>query len=337
MLEINGSDGGGQVLRSALSLSMVTGRAFRMVQIRGGRKKPGLMRQHLTCVRAAAEVSGAQVSGAEMGSQELYFEPGEVQAGEYSFKIGSAGSTTLVFQTLLPALMLAEGMSVLRVRGGTHNPLAPSADYIAKVFLPAVRKLGVSAVLECERVGFAPAGGGEIVARVEPSVLVGASFCERGALLRRELSAMVANLSGEIMRREVNHAAKRLAWESYDSSLDQVKLVDGAGNCFAVHLDYEHVSERFTDYGAYGLSAERVAGRVVKQVREFLKVPEAAFGEHLADQVLLPMALAGTGSFTTAKMTNHLRTNMRVIQQFLDVKISVEGDETGLWTFVIGR
>ena len=198
MIEINGKEGGGQVLRSALSLSMVTGQAFRMTNIRGGRRKPGLMRQHLTCTKASAEISRARTVGAELGSTELEFVPGAVQAGEYNFAIGSAGSTTLVFQTLLPALMLAEKSSSLRIEGGTHNPLAPSADYLTKVFLPAAKKLGASAEVDCDRVGFAPAGGGVLVADITPSKLMEGNFLERGVLVRRELSAMVANLSGEI-------------------------------------------------------------------------------------------------------------------------------------------
>lgn len=323
MLEIDGKDGGGQVLRSALSLSMVTGKPFRMVNIRGERKKPGLMRQHLTCVQAAVEVSGAAVDGAELGSTELVFAPQEVRAGDYTFSIGTAGSTTLVFQTLLPALMSADGVSEVKINGGTHNPLAPSADYITEVFLPVVRKLGVEAELVCDKVGFAPAGGGSITATICPSSLHGVEFLDKGALVGRTLTAAVANLSGEIMTREVQHAAKRLGWSEYQEELKQIKGVAGAGNYFAVHLDYEHVSERFTEYGVHGLSAERVAGRVVRDVKEYQKQPDAVLGEHLADQVLLPMALAGAGSFTTGKMMNHLRTNMEVIQQFLDIAIVV--------------
>jgi RNA 3'-terminal phosphate cyclase (ATP) len=324
MIEIDGKDGGGQVLRTALSLSMVTGRAFRMTNIRGGRKKPGLMRQHLTCVNASAKVSQAQLVGAELHSTDLEFVPGSVQAGAYSFSIGSAGSTTLVFQTLLPALMLAEKSSSLRIQGGTHNPLAPSADYLAKVFLPAAKRLGVSAKVVCERVGFAPAGGGTLVAEIAASKLKECNFLERGALLRRELSAMVANLSGEIMLREVAHAEKRLGWAEYERDLVQVTNADGAGNCFAVQLDYENISERFTEYGRHGTSAERVSGRVVKEVKDFLSTPESVLGEHLADQILLPMGLAGKGSFTTSKLTNHLRTNLAVIQQFLDIEVNLE-------------
>lgn len=329
MIEIDGKDGGGQVLRSALSLSMVTGLAFRMVNIRGGRKKPGLMRQHLTCVNAAGEVSNAKLRGAEMHSTELEFTPSKVQAGEYDFAIGSAGSTTLVFQTLLPALMLADAESSVRISGGTHNPLAPSADYLSKIFLPSAQKLGVLAEVACERVGFAPAGGGLIFAKIEPSQLRRGDFLERGELVRRELSAMAVNLSGEIMLREVAHAAKRLAWDDYETDLNQITDADGVGNAFALQLDYEYVSERFTDYGRHGMTSERVAGRVVKGAKAYLSDPRAVLGEHLADQILLPMALAGAGSFTTMKLTNHLRTNIAVIQQFLEVEIDVEGVDNG--------
>ncbi|MGJ8672833.1 RNA 3'-terminal phosphate cyclase [Rubritalea sp.] len=324
MIEIDGKEGGGQVLRSALSLSMVTGQAFQMRNIRGGRKKPGLMRQHLTCVKAAAEIAAASTECAELHSTELEFRPQNVAAGDYTFAIGSAGSTTLVLQTLLPALMLADEASTLRISGGTHNPMAPSADYIVKVFLPAVRRLGIQAKVSCDRVGFAPAGGGILTAEIGPSTLTEASFSERGDLVRREISAMVANLSGEIMLREVAHASKRLAWEGYEQELRQVEDADGSGNCFAIQLDYEHISERFTEYGRHGMSSERVAGRVVKELKEYLSCTEAVVAEHLADQLLLPMALAGKVSFITPKLSNHLKTNIVVIEAFLAVKVEVE-------------
>ena len=294
------------------------------------------MRQHLTCVKASAEVSQAQLVGAELHSTDLEFVPGAVQAGEYHFAIGSAGSTTLVFQTLLPALMLADKASELRIQGGTHNPLAPSADYLKKVFLPAAKKLGVEVEVTCERVGFAPAGGGVLLAEIAPSVLKVGNFLERGTLLRRELSAMVANLSGGIMLREVEHAERRLGWPEYEREMLQITDADGSGNCFAIQLDYEHVSERFTEYGKHGMSAERVSGRVVKEVKDFLSTSEYALGEHLADQILLPIALAGKGVFTTSRLTSHLRTNISVIQQFLDLEVKMEHIKEGVLKVEIG-
>jgi RNA 3'-terminal phosphate cyclase (ATP) len=167
MIKLDGQNGGGQLLRSALSLSLVTGQAFRMTAVRGLRKKPGLMRQHLTGVNAAVEISGGSVDGAELGSTELIFNPGTVSGGDYRFSIGTAGSACLLYQTLLPALLLAKEASTLRLEGGTHNPMAPSFDFLDKCFLPQIRKMGAGVTLELERHGFFPAGGGVIHGRIE--------------------------------------------------------------------------------------------------------------------------------------------------------------------------
>ena len=167
-IQLDGAAGGGQMLRTALSLAMVTGQPFRMVNIRGKRPKPGLMRQHLTCVKAACEISDGTADGAEIGSTELVFRAGKVRGGSYHFAIGTAGSTGLLFQTLLPALLHADGPADLRLEGGTHNPMAPPFEFLDRVFLPALRKMGADATLELEQTGFAPVGGGIGNCRVAP-------------------------------------------------------------------------------------------------------------------------------------------------------------------------
>jgi RNA 3'-terminal phosphate cyclase (ATP) len=161
MLTIDGSqsEGGGQVLRSSLALSLVTGRPFAIENIRAGRKKPGLLRQHLTAVLAAAEVSAAEVEGAALASRRLLFRPGRVRAGDYAFRVGTAGSATLVLQTVLPALLLAEGESTLTLEGGTHNPMAPPVDFLENAYLPLVNRLGPRVKVQLVRPGFYPAGG----------------------------------------------------------------------------------------------------------------------------------------------------------------------------------
>ena len=167
-IEIDGSfgEGGGQILRSSLTLSMITGRAFRIKNIRAGRAKPGLMRQHLTCVRAAAEMSGARVKGAEIGSQSLVFEPGAIKGGVYDFSIGTAGSTMLVLQTVLPALLMADAKSSVTLRGGTHNMNAPPYDFIEKAFFPVLRQMGAQVEASLKTYGFHPAGGGEVCVEI---------------------------------------------------------------------------------------------------------------------------------------------------------------------------
>jgi RNA 3'-terminal phosphate cyclase (ATP) len=171
MIELDGSvgEGGGQILRTSLALSMCTGQPVTLNNIRAKRAKPGLMRQHLTCVDAAREVSGAQVQGAELGSQSLAFEPGRVRAGDYRFNVGTAGSCTLVLQTVWPALLLAGERSTLTLQGGTHNPMAPPFHFLERSFAPLVRRLGAGVSLTLRRHGFYPAGGGEMQATVEPA------------------------------------------------------------------------------------------------------------------------------------------------------------------------
>ena len=158
LIEIDGSAGGGQLLRTALSLSLCTGTGFTMTKIRARRSKPGLMRQHLTAVNAAAKIGNAFVEGAELGATTLRFTPGVVTPGDYRFATGSAGSAMLVLQTVLPPLWRCDRASTLRLEGGTHNPMAPSADFLSDTFLPAVAKIGIEASLRIERPGFFPAG-----------------------------------------------------------------------------------------------------------------------------------------------------------------------------------
>jgi RNA 3'-terminal phosphate cyclase (ATP) len=214
-IQIDGSqgEGGGQILRTALALSMITGQAFELINIRAGRKKPGLMRQHLVCVQASQHISQAYVEGAELHSQRLYFAPQHVQSGKYQFQIGSAGSTTLVLQTLLPALLLQNESSELTISGGTHNPLAPTADFIEHCFLPALEKLGIGVEFKLNKAGFFPIGAGEIQIKIQPwQHRNKLNLLDRGTLQSTEAFAAVLNLSEEaqIAQRELATLNKRL-------------------------------------------------------------------------------------------------------------------------------
>jgi len=330
MIVINGEDGGGQILRSALSLSMITGQSFRMVNIRGQRQKPGLMRQHLTCVKAALEVSGGSASGDEINSTELVFRPSQVKSGEYVFKIGSAGSALLLFQTILPVLMLADGDSSLEIHGGTHNPMAPSADFVKRAFLPQLDSMGVKVGFDCVRMGFAPAGGGVVRANIQPAKRLGfLSIMERGAVVSRDVESVVAHVRDNVARREVDTVKSVLEWDDECFSVRNCEDVDGSGNVLYVEEVYENVAIHITSLGGMKKSAERVAKEAVKAYRKYEK-SKAAVGPRLADQLLLPMALAGSGELTTQSVTNHIRTNMRLIEQFLDVRFEVEELEGGL-------
>ncbi|UXZ94187.1 RNA 3'-terminal phosphate cyclase [Pseudomonas phytophila] len=323
MIELDGSIGGGQVLRSALSLSMLTGRTLQIENIRARRSRPGLLRQHLTAVLAAAQVCGASVSGAELGSQRLRFEPGVVHGGDYRFAIGTAGSCTLVLQTLLPALLQASEPSRVTISGGTHNPLAPPSDFIERAWLPQLRRMGADVELNLLRHGFVPAGGGELEVHIKPSMLKPLHLADRGRLLESRAIALIAGLARQVAERELLHAGTSLDIAS--EARHCVVLADerGPGNVLMLEFACEQVTELFSAFGQSRLRAEVVAQGAVEQARHWLGSP-AAVGEHLADQLLLPMAIAGAGSFTTPSMTEHLQSNISVIERFLPVRFGCQ-------------
>lgn len=308
------------MLRTALSLSLVTGEAFRIENIRAKREKPGLLRQHLTAVLAAAEIGAAKVEGAVLASKTLEFSPGKVRAGEYRVAVGTAGSATLVLQTVLPALMTASGHSRLVVEGGTHNTQAPPFEFLQKSFLPAIERMGPKVSVTLERYGFYPAGGGKITAEVEPcEKLRTLRLGEREEITRRRGVAIVANLARQIAQREIDTAGHFLGWAAESFEIVETKNSIGPGNIVMIEIGSESVTEVFTGFGRLGASAEKVASEAAGAARAYL-ASRAAAGEHLTDQLLLPMALAGAGSFTATKLSQHARTNMEVIAEFLPAK-----------------
>jgi RNA 3'-terminal phosphate cyclase (ATP) len=330
MHTIDGSrgEGGGQILRTSLALSMITGTPIRITNIRARRAKPGLMRQHLTAVQAAAGVSKAHVEGAAVGSREIVFTPSAVTPGDHSFSIGTAGSTTLILQTLLPALILASGPSRLILEGGTHNPMAPPFEFLDRAFLPLLRRMGPAVDVTLERAGFYPAGGGRLSVTVKPvSRLQGFDLSERGELRSRRGTVLLANLASHIADRELQTLSHLTNW---DSTAFEVRRVDsaGPGNAVLLELESENVTEVFTAFGEVGVSAEAVAERAVREMRTYLKT-DVPVGEHLADQLLLPLALAGSGSYRTLPLSLHARTQIELIPEFLDVRIGVENEGDG--------
>ncbi|MEM1083952.1 MAG: RNA 3'-terminal phosphate cyclase [Verrucomicrobiota bacterium] len=322
MIQLDGSAGGGQMLRTALSLAMVTGQPFRMTNIRGKRRKPGLMRQHLTCVRAACEVSSGTADGAEIGSTELVFRAGEVRGGSYEFAIGTAGSTSLLLQTLLPALWLADAPSSLRLEGGTHNPLAPPFDFIERVFLPAMSKMGAEAKVSLETAGFVPVGGGVMQCEVSPcEKSCPVNMLERGELMEKRIRVLVRDLPLSISGRILDAALATFPCE--DAQV--VALPDGPGRGVAciVESKFARAHELCATFGEHGTSSEKVGKRAAKMMNDFIG-NGAAVGRHLADQLLMPMALAGGGRFTTMPPDAHVPTNIAVIEKFLDVRFEVK-------------
>lgn len=340
LLTIDGSlgEGGGQILRSSLALAICLRRPFRIVNIRARRPKPGLRPQHLAAVRAAAAVCDARVDGAAIGAQALTFEPGEVHAGAHEFRIGTAGSTSLVLQTVLPALLTASRSSDLRLEGGTHNPRAPTFECLAKAYLPLIARMGPRISIELERAGFEPAGGGVIHARVEPSGRLEPIELEsRGSLRRVAAEVLLSRLPTHIGVREATVLANELG---IDIETVRVRTLDdspGPGNVVTVFVESERVTDVFAEFGRRGVPAERVAHGAALAAKQYLAT-DAPVGVHLADQLLLPLALAGGGSFVTLPPSTHTRTNIDVIQAFLAVDIRcVAIDETGRWRIEVTR
>lgn len=323
MMYIDGSEGegGGQVLRTALGLSLVSGRPFTISKIRGKRKKPGLMRQHLTAVLAAAEIGDAEVQGAAVGSQELVFTPKTISGGNYRYAIGTAGSCTLVLQAILPALLVADEPSTLILEGGTHNPMAPPFDFLAASFVPILKKIGVDIEVVLERPGFYPAGGGRILVSITPGKICPLELRNRtGETIRAK--AICAQLPGHIGQRELTFVQKKLSVA--DENLEQVQLDSfGPGNVLSVFVKSNELTETFTGFGQKNVSAEKVAFKAVKEVYRYLQSP-APVGPYLADQLLVPMALAGRGVFVSSSLSSHAMTNLEVVERFCDVRFKVE-------------
>ncbi|MEX8193724.1 RNA 3'-terminal phosphate cyclase [Comamonas guangdongensis] len=329
MIEIDGSrgEGGGQILRSALALSMCTGQAFTLTRIRAGRAKPGLMRQHLSCVNAAAEISSAQVEGAELNSQALQFTPGAVRAGSYAFNVGSAGSCTLVLQTVWPALMLAAGESRVQLKGGTHNPMAPPFHFLERSYAPLLRRLGAPVQLTLQRHGFYPAGGGEFEAVIGGAreALTPFDLNERGGTLEEYADCLAPALPSSIARRELNKLASLMGWPPEQLRNAGVRQNEGPGNALLATLAHQHVTEVFTEFGEKGVTAEAVATRLAQELRRY-KSNDGALGPHLADQWVLPLALAvhlrrQPASYSCTELTPHALSNFEVVQRFLPVGI----------------
>lgn len=339
LIDIDGSlgEGGGQILRSSLSLSLVTGRPFRIKNIRSGRKKPGLLRQHLTAVRAAVEIGQADVDGDFMGSQKLYFAPKTIKPGKYHFDVGSAGSCTLVLQAILPPLLTAEDGTKLTLEGGTHNPYAPPFDFLTKVFLRIIDGLGPKISAELERPGFYPAGGGKLKISILPAKKLGKpKILERGQIKKYRAVAGVARLPIKIGERELKVVADRLSWKKDCLHITNMVNSRGPGNIISLEIESENITEVFTAFGQKGIPAEAVAEKVVKEAEEYLEAG-VPVGKYLADQLLIPMSLAGGGKFRTIRPTQHTTTNVDIIKKFLPVEIAATQLDDKTWEIEINE
>ena len=318
MIIIDGSEGegGGQVVRNACALSLVTGQPFRITNVRGKRSKPGLMRQHVTAIEAALAVGGAHAEGISVGSSEITFTPGRVTPGDYRFAVGTAGSTGLVFQTLLMPLLLADAPSRLVLEGGTHNMLAPPFEFMAKVFVPVVRRMGAKVEMKLTRHGFYPRGGGRIEVDITPGKLAPTECLTRGALQSVSATALFAALAFDIADREIKTADEAFA-------VRELPAEQGPGNALLLEAQFEQGCEIVTGFGKLGVSAESLAKTAAHRMAGFLAT-DAFAGPYLADQLLLPFALAGGGSFTTVKLSQHSLTAADIIERFTGRRTTFE-------------
>jgi RNA 3'-terminal phosphate cyclase (ATP) len=329
-ITIDGSqgEGGGQILRTSLSLAAITGRELTVDNVRGGRAKPGLLRQHLTGLLAIAEITGGEVEGAELGSRRLVLRPGAVRAGEYRFSIGSAGSASLVLQTVLWPLLMADARSTVIVEGGTHNSMAPPFDFLKKTFAPVLARMGGHIDLSLPSYGFYPAGGGRIVCEIAPCPkLRPLELLEAGRVVSTRVRAVVSNLPVTTAMHQAESVRRKLEL-SAEAAESKVVISHGPGNVVMVELEHEHVTEVATAFGDKGKAAETAARQVTKDARRYQKLG-APVGEHLADQLIIPLALAGAGCFRTGPLSLHTRTNIDVVRAFLPVQMDVVHDGTG--------
>jgi RNA 3'-terminal phosphate cyclase (ATP) len=339
-LLIDGSqgEGGGQILRTSLALSAITRRPVRIVNIRAKRPKPGLSNQHLAAVRAAATLSRGKLVGDAVGSTELVFCPGTepIHGGKFNFEIGSAGSGTLVLQTVLPILLTAEMPSFVEIaKCGTHNPMSPPFDFLQESFVPQLKKMGITVEISLIKPGFYPAGGGCIRASISP---IKRAFpfmlIDRGALINRSIVAAVSNLPQTVADRQIVAARKALNWTGVTCESARVKTSAGPGNYVIAKCEFENNTEIATGFSDRGVSAEAVAEVAATEMQAYLKTA-APVGEHLADQLLLPMVLASGGTFRCGVVSTHLTTNVDVIALFCGACIDISEPRDGMFDVIV--
>lgn len=339
-LDGQAGEGGGQVIRSALALALLTGRPFTITGIRGKRSPPGLQPQHVTCVKAAQTIGQAEVAGAELGSSTLAFSPTAVRAGDYLFDVGTAGSTPLLFQTLCFPLALAGGASNLKLRGGTHVRHSPSIHQLSLVWRPMLRRLGFHFELELERAGFFPEGGGEVTARITPAEPSKSFTClARGTLLEAQVLSVISGVPMARAGALSDRAQQRLRERGVLAEADNLPLPSprSKGAAVMVHARFEHAHAGFSELSEEPeplAAADRAASAFARYMEQ-----GGAIDAHLGDQLLLPLAIAAaglqggtptSGRYTTV-LTSHLLTQVEVLRAFLDVRIAVRGarDEEG--------
>lgn len=331
MLTIDGSfgEGGGQILRTSLSLAAITGQEVTIKNIRAGREKPGLRPQHLTGALAVAEICGAEITGAEVGSTRLTFKPHKVTGGNYEFDVSriraSAGSVNLVLQTILWPLAFAEKKSRIIIKGGTHVPHAPAFNYIKETFLPTVANMGLLSRYTMAKAGYYPIGGGEVLLDIDPvKELKPISLTHRDKQLLVEVISAVSNLPMSIAERQMSTGIQRLKGMGLDAQTWTEEYPStGKGTVFFISASSDHSSGGFQSLGELRKRAEKVADDACDELEQYIRCG-MAIDKHLADQLIIPIALAqGNSKFTTCEITQHLITNIAVVEHFLPVHFHI--------------
>ena len=332
MIDIDGSlgEGGGQILRSALALSLLTGKPFRLRNIRARRKpKPGLQPQHLASVRAAGAIGSAKLTGASLDSSVLTFEPGPVVPGKYRFPIGTAGATALVQHTVyLPLAWQAAGPSELILEGGTHVSTSPCFHFLDSTWRAYLERIGLRLRLEMIRPGFYPRGGGQVIAHIQPCRAIAPLHLSKCPPITTATGfSAVAGLPDHVAKRQARRAVERLKRAGIEAEIEQCEWQGGPGSVLAIQFDQAPVPTFFFGLGSRGKPAESVADEAADQAIAFAQ-SGAPLDSHSADQIVLPLALAkGASEFRVQTITAHLTTNIAVIRMFIDRAIECDGEE----------
>ncbi len=335
LVEIDGSfgEGGGQILRTSLALSAILGKPFTIHHIRSKRRNPGLQAQHLKAVEASAQIAEGHVEGAEVGSQRITFFPQKIIPGNYRFEVKTAGSVTLILQAILLPLSMARGTSKATLIGGTHVPWSPPFHYFSEVLLPAIERMGISAEAILERWGYYPKGGGMMDLKVNPpGELKAISLVDRGSLKGIRGLSTVSHLPRHVAERQKEQALKRIHKElkkEAEIAVLEDAPSDSPGSFMAIMADYEGAIAGFSSLGSKGKPAEKVADEAVDAFKDYFKA-KGCLDPHLGDQLIPFMALAkGRSSFTTTRLTDHLLTNLWVLQHFLELRVLRKGEKGG--------
>ena len=334
-IRIDGSygEGGGQILRTALSLACVLKKDVQIYDIRKGRRIPGLQPQHLTCVNACRDITDADVEGNKLQSIFLRFSPKTIKGGDFLFDVakikGSAGSVSLVLQSILLPLILAEKSTQVQIKGGTHVPWSPAFTYLEQVFFPTIRKIGCEVKGEIKKWGWYPKGGGEVTFSINPvEKLLPLNLLERGKLLKLSGISAVSNLPISIAKRQRDQANKILREKRFSTDIELVEAPSmGKGTFFFILAEFENSLAGFSSLGEIKKRAETVAEEACQDFLKFMET-NAAIEKHIADQLIPYLLLTGDKStFAVSSVTQHLLTNIWVVKNFLPVRIEVEGKE----------